>query len=77
MYNISKEYYGADFVVIMWDSNKEIEDYFDENKIDFIKAYKILDYENDIVEFDGHPNVKGNKKIVGLIMDFLKKKGEI
>lgn len=77
MYNISKEYYGADFVVVMWDRNKDIEDYFIENNIDFIKAYKILNYEKDIVEFDGHPNIKGNKKMVGLITDFINEKGEI
>lgn len=77
MYNISKEQYDANFVVIMYDREEKLEEYFLVNGIDFIKAYEYLDYNNDVIAYDGHPNVKANKKIVDLLITYIKNKGEL
>ena len=77
MYNITKQRYNAEFVVIMWNQNKTLENFFIRNNISFITAYEVLDYSKDTIKGDGHPNVNGNKKIAGLLIDYLKSKGEV
>jgi hypothetical protein len=77
MYNISRQRYNSEFVVIMWGRDEYLEKYFMENNINFINCCNVLDYSNDTVKFDGHPTVNANKKIVDLIKDYLKKKGDI
>ena len=77
MYNISKQRYDSNFVVIMWNQDKNLESFFVEKGIDFIKAYNFIDYYNDSVKFDGHPNANANKKIAGSLIDYLKNKGDL
>lgn len=73
MYNISKSKYDADFVVIMWKKENNLEDFFISKKIEFLKIYEYLNYDEDVL-FDGHPSAKGNKKICDLVMNYLKSK---
>lgn len=75
MNDVVQKNYKSHLIVLMWDSQKELEDFFTKNNIDFIEIYKHLDLETDIIKEDGHPNHSGHKKMSDILVNYLKNRG--
>ncbi|MDD5020934.1 MAG: hypothetical protein PHR82_02215 [Endomicrobiaceae bacterium] len=77
MNEVVQKKYKSNLIVLMWSSQKELEDLFIKNNIDFIEIYKYLDLKTDIVKGDGHPNPSCNKKMSDILLTYLKNRGDL